>query len=68
MKSPMPDALPQWVPYILVDDVAASTEKARSLGAKVLQNVTEIPDIGWFSMLLDPTGATFALFHPNMPV
>jgi hypothetical protein len=33
MKSPMPDALPQWVPYVLVDDIAASTEKAKSLGA-----------------------------------
>jgi uncharacterized protein len=67
MKSPMPDALPQWVPYVMVDDVAASTKKAKSLGATVLQDVTEIPNIGWFSMLLDPTGAAFALFRPNMP-
>ena len=66
MKSPMPDALPQWVPYVLVEDVAASTEKAKSLGAKVLADVTEIPDIGWFSMLLDPTGAAFALWQPKM--
>ncbi len=67
MKSPMPDALPQWVPYVLVDDVAASTGKAKSLGATVLQDVTDIPDIGSFSMLLDPTGAAFALFRPKMP-
>jgi hypothetical protein len=67
MKSPMPDALPQWVPYVLVTDVAASTEKAKSLGATVLADVTEIPDMGWFSMLLDPTGAAFALWKPNMP-
>ncbi len=67
MKSPMPDALPQWVPYVLVDDVAASTGKANALGATVLQDTTEIPDIGWFSMLLDPTGAAFALFKPKMP-
>ena len=43
--------LPQWVPYVLVSDVAASTEKAKSLGATVLEGVTEIPDMGWFSML-----------------
>jgi len=67
MKSPMPDALPQWVPYVLVSDVAASTEKARSLGATVLADVTEIPDMGWFSMLVDPTGAAFALWKPKMP-
>jgi predicted enzyme related to lactoylglutathione lyase len=65
MKSPMPDALPQWVPYVLVDDVAASTEKAKFLGASVLQDVTEIPDIGRFSMLRDPTGAAVALFKPK---
>jgi predicted enzyme related to lactoylglutathione lyase len=66
MKSPMPDAAPQWVPYVLVDNVAASTKKAKSLGATVLAGRTEIPDIGWFSMLLDPTGAAFALFQPKM--
>jgi uncharacterized protein len=67
MKSPMPDAVPQWVPYVLVEDVAASTEKAKSLGATVLEGVTEIPDMGWFSMLVDPTGAAFALWKPKMP-
>jgi predicted enzyme related to lactoylglutathione lyase len=67
MKSPMPDAMPQWVPYVLVSDVAASTEKAKSLGATVLTDVTEIPDMGWFSMILDPTGAAFALWKPKMP-
>ena len=66
MKSPMPDASPQWVPYVYVDDVRATTEKAKSLGATVLQDVTEIPDVGWFSMLQDPTGAAFALFLPKM--
>jgi predicted enzyme related to lactoylglutathione lyase len=67
MKSPVPDATPQWVPYVLVDDVTASTEKAKSLGATVLEGVTEIPDMGWFSMLVDPTGAAFALWKPKMP-
>jgi uncharacterized protein len=66
MKSPMPDTAPQWVPYVLVEDVAASTEKAKSLGATVLESVTEIPDMGWFSMLVDPTGAVFALWKPKM--
>ena len=66
MKSPMPDAPPQWVPYVLVNDAAASTEKARSLGATVLSDVAEIPGIGRFSMILDPTGAAFALFQPKM--
>ncbi len=66
MKSPMPEALPQWVPYVLVEDVSASTKKATSLGATILADGTEIPDVGWFSMMLDPTGAAFALFKPEM--
>jgi len=67
MKSPMPDAMPQWVPYVLVDDVAAFTEKAKSLGARALSDITEVPDMGRFSMLVDPTGAAFALWEPKMP-
>jgi uncharacterized protein len=54
-------------PYVLVDDIAASTEKAKSLGARVLADVTEIPGMGSFSMLVDPTGAAFALWQPKMP-
>jgi uncharacterized protein len=67
MKSPMPDALPQWVPYVLVDNIAVATEKAKSLGATILVDVTEIPDMGQHSMFLDPTGAAFALWQPKMP-
>ena len=67
MKSPMPNAAPQWVPYVLAEDIAASTEKAKFLGATILEDVTEIPDMGWFSMLVDPTGASFALWKPKMP-
>jgi len=66
MKSPMADSLPQWVPYVLVENIGVSTEKARSLGARVLSEVTEIPELGWFSMFLDPTGAAFALWQPKM--
>lgn len=65
MKKPMPDMPDNWLPYILVDDVAASTEKARSLGANVARDVTEIPDMGWFSVILDPTGAPFGLWQPK---
>ncbi len=67
MKCPMPpEARPQWVPYILVDDVAASTEKAKSLGARLLIDITKVPGVGSFSMFLDPTGAAFALWQPEM--
>ncbi len=37
MKNPMPDNPDNWLPYILVDDVAASTEKAKSLERLLLR-------------------------------
>ena len=65
MKSPMPEIPSHWLAYVLVDDVAASTEKAKSLGATILKEVTEIPDIGWLSVMIDPTGAALALWQPK---
>ena len=38
----MPGALSLWISYIAVDDIAASREKAKSLGATIIRNVTEI--------------------------
>ncbi len=63
MKNPVPGAPDSWLPYILVDDVAASTKKAQTLGATIAKDVTEIPDFGWFSVILDPTGAAFGLWQ-----
>lgn len=63
MKNPMPENNDSWLPYILVDDVSASTKKAKSLGATVEHDITEVPNMGWFSVLTDPTGAAFALWQ-----
>lgn len=63
MKSAGPDAPSYWIAYVLVDDAAKATEKARSLGAFICKEVTEIPGIGWFSIITDPTGATLALWQ-----
>jgi len=57
-----PDVPPHWIAYVAVDDIAAATEKARSLGATICENVTEVGEYGWMSVLTDPTGATFALW------
>lgn len=58
-----PDAPPQWLAYIGVDDAVATTAKARSMGAAVVQDVMEVGDYGWMSVITDPTGATFALWQ-----
>ena len=66
MKHPMPGAPSQWVPYVLVDDVKAATEKAQSLGGTVIKEVSEVPDMGWFSIVLDPTGAAVGMWQAKM--
>ncbi len=63
MKNPMPADPDNWLPYILVDDVKASTGKAKSLGAAIAKDVTEVPGMGWFSVVIDPTGAAFGLWQ-----
>ena len=66
MKHPVPGAPSMWLPYVGVDDIQASTEKARSLGAHIIKEVTEVPGVGWLSIFLDPTGACIALWKPKM--
>lgn len=39
----MPGAPSIWIPYVIVADIAASTQKAKSLGAKTVEDVTEAP-------------------------
>ncbi len=63
MKNPMPGDPDNWLPYILVGDVAASTKKAKSLGATIAKDVTEVPGMGWFSVIIDPTGAAVGLWQ-----
>ena len=62
MKHPMPGAPSMWLAYVDVDDVAATTAKAKSLGATIIRDTSEVMGMGWFSIITDPTGATFALW------
>ena len=66
MKVPMPGMPSAWIAYVLVDDVAAATEKAQSLGATIVKSVTEVPGMGLFSVMVDPTGASIAMWQPKM--
>lgn len=63
MKMP-PEAQgpPSWLAYVLVDDVDATTARAEELGGMIYVKPRDIPEIGRFSVLGDPTGATFAIF------
>lgn len=50
-----------WVVYLEVADVRAHIAKATALGARLLVDVTEVPGVGWFGLLADPSGATFGV-------
>jgi hypothetical protein len=54
-----------WLAYVAVDDIHASTENAKSLGAKIMKDATEISGMGWLSIIQDPSGAILGLWKPN---
>jgi len=66
MQVPMPGMPSSWMAYVLVDDLAASTEKAQALGATIVKGMTEVPGMGAFSVMVDPTGAPLAMWQPKM--
>ena len=63
MCKPTEEGVPTfWMPYISVDDVDAKTTEAQKLGAKLCHGPADIPSIGRFSVITDPTGAAIALY------
>jgi predicted enzyme related to lactoylglutathione lyase len=50
-----------WGLYVHVDDCDAAAAKAESLGAKIVVPPKEIPEVGKFSVLIDPTGAGISI-------
>lgn len=66
MKQMMPGAPSIWVPYIAVDDIRKATEKAKSLGARMMKENEEVPNMGWFSIFTDPSGAVTGLWQAKM--
>ena len=63
LQHPMAGAPTVWIPYALVDDVEAATSKAQSLGGTLIKEVTEIPNMGSFSIIQDPTGGVIGLWE-----
>jgi hypothetical protein len=52
-----------WQIYFGSADIDADVRKAKELGATVILPSTVIPNMGRFSVLMDPQGATFAIFQ-----
>ena len=63
MQTQVPNAPSFWLTYVDVEDVKAATAKATSLGATVMRDVTEVAGMGWFTIIIDPTGAALGLWQ-----
>ncbi|MFI4860132.1 MAG: VOC family protein [Phycisphaerales bacterium JB063] len=63
MSHPVEGVPSHWMSYIAVDDLNASITKVEELGGKVLCPRTEVPEMGWFAVAQDPTGAAFAMWE-----
>jgi uncharacterized protein len=56
-----------WYPYVVVDDVDASVEKAKTLGSQLLHGPASV-DVIRFAVLMDPQHATYGVISsPNPP-
>jgi len=61
------DTPPHWMGYILVDDVDHAAKKTEELGGKVCVPPMDIPSVGRFTVITDPTGATISLIKFSTP-
>ena len=52
---------PHWMGYIAVDDVDSLVEKTKELGGTILFGPQDIPQVGRFCTIQDPTGAVVSL-------
>jgi len=60
-------APPHWSGYVYVDDCDAAAEKIKTLGGSVMRAPDDIPGIGRFAVVADPSGAVFEIMKPVPP-
>lgn len=58
---------PHWLLYGMVEDCDATLAQARELGATVLAPATDVPGVGRFGVIADPTGAAIAVIKLTGP-
>jgi hypothetical protein len=67
MKPPMPGVPPHWLAYVGVPDADAACITVRANGGTVHVPPTNIPNVGRFAVIADPTGGSIAPFQPAGP-
>jgi predicted enzyme related to lactoylglutathione lyase len=56
---------PHWILYVRVENADAAAAKAVKLGGKQLMPPSDIPNVGRFALVQDPTGANICIFQPG---
>jgi predicted enzyme related to lactoylglutathione lyase len=66
MKIPAHGGPPRsfWMPYIAVEDADVMAARAKSLGGSIVVAPADIPNVGRFAVIADPTGAATAIMRP----
>ena len=54
---------PVWTPYVIVDDIDVTFQRAKELGAHVLMDPMQILDAGSMFFVLDPVGAAIGFWQ-----
>jgi predicted enzyme related to lactoylglutathione lyase len=58
---------PHWMGYVCVEDVDASSARAKELGATIMKEAFDVPTVGRIAIMVDPQGAGLGLFTPEHP-
>ena len=62
------DMTSQWTAYVAVDDVDAAAKRVAELGGKVRVPPKDLPGVGRFCVINDPTGASLSLITLKNPM
>lgn len=66
MKSPDFDGIPShWMTYFAVDDLDAALEKTTAAGGQVRVPAFDVPEVGRFAVIAEPTGSVCSFIQPN---
>lgn len=65
MPAPSDEAPPAWSLYFQTPDAAATASAVKAAGGSVLQEPTEITDLGVTAVFADVAGAGFAVWQPG---
>jgi len=63
-QNPQPGCPSLWVPYVIVDDLKATTEKLEKMGAHIHQKMHDV-GVGHITLFVEPSGAITGLFQPK---